>query len=159
MNTKPRTILILAGLFLAGAASGAFLALRLAPQGHGRAQERRPFMERNMERMDRALAFTPEQRPQVEAVMRATGEELAKLRRDSREVTFQRIRSMNAKIEAMLTPAQSAKFADYQKEQFERMRRHQVERDQRGRSRSGDAPPSPEDMPEPPDNAPPAPPR
>ena len=149
MNTKPRTLFILIGLFLAGAASGAFLALRLAHSGHDRSPEQRPFMERNCERMDRAIDFTSEQRPQVEALMRTTGDELAKLRRESRETTVQQIRSMNAKIEAMLTPGQRVKFEAFQKEQFERMRRHQLERDHRGHPRSGDAPP-PEDMREPP---------
>ena len=98
MNTKPRTILILVGLFLAGAASGAFLTLRLDPRGHDRSPERRPFMERNLERMDRAVVFTPEQRSQIEALLRSTGDELMKLRRESRQATYEQIRVVNAKI-------------------------------------------------------------
>ncbi|MBK8478810.1 MAG: hypothetical protein IPL39_21755 [Opitutaceae bacterium] len=157
MNTKLRTILILVGLFLAGAASGAFLTLRLAPTGRERVRERRPFVERNLERMDHALAFTPEQRPQIEALMRSTGDELAKLRRQSWRATAQQIRGMNAKIEALLTPEQRAKFATYQKEQFERLRRHQLERDQRARLRRNGEPPPDETAPEPPGDAPPPP--
>lgn len=159
MNTKLRTILILVGLFLAGAASGVFLTLRLAPTGRDRVRERRPFVERNLERMDHALAFTPEQRPQIEALVRSTGEELAKLRRQSWRATGQQIRGMNAKIEALLTPEQRVKFAAYQKEQSERLRRHQLERDQRARQRrSGEPPPPPDELPpEPPGDAPPPP--
>ena len=145
MNTKPGTILILTGLFLAGAASGAFLALRLAPEGRGSQQERRPFLERNLNHMEEVLAFTPEQRLQVEALMRATGEDLTKLRRESRRETVQQIRAMNARIDTLLTPEQRVKFAAFQKEQFERLQRRQAERDQRRRqARAGEPPPPPE---------------
>ena len=162
MNTKPRTLLILAGLFLAGVASGAFLTMRLAPGHHDRAPERRSFTERTLERMDRALVFTPEQRPQIEALLRTTGDELAKLRHESRRAALEQIRAVNTRIEALLTPEQRIKFRAFQKDQFERMRRHQVERNQReerGRPRNGDGPPPPPpgDTPEPPDDAPPPP--
>jgi Spy/CpxP family protein refolding chaperone len=146
MNSKPRTILILVGLFLAGAASGVFLALRLAPEERSRLHERRPYLERNLGRLDEALAFTPAQRAKVEEVVRATGEELAKLRRESRLATMQQIRAMNAQIEALLTPEQRVKFSAFQREQFERLRHRQTERDQRHRpAHPGEAPPLPPD--------------
>ena len=160
MKTKPRTILILAGLFLAGAASGALVALRMAPRGHDRLPDRRQFIERTLTRMDQAIAFTPVQRPQVEALMRSTGDELSKLRRESWRATALQIREMNKRIAALLTPEQQAKFATFQREQFERMRRHQLDRDPQGRPRrSGEMPPPPDEMPpEPPDEAAPSPP-
>lgn len=152
MNMKPRTVLILAGIFLTGAASGALLALRVARPDRGRPPERHQFMERNWDRLDRVLAFTPEQRPPVEALLHATGDELGKLRRESLRTGAEEICKMNAQIEALLTPAQKAKFQTFQREQAERMRRHQSEHEPRsGPRRSGESPPeSPREGPPPP---------
>ena len=136
MNTKPRTILILIGLFLAGAASGALLALRLS----GRPAERRPFAERNMERMDQVLGLTPEQKPQIEVILYDTSDELGKLRRTGAEL----IGKMNTQIEALLTAEQKMKFGVFQAEQAERLRRCSAEREQHGRTgREGKPPPPP----------------
>lgn len=148
MLTKPRTILFLAGIFLAGAVSGVFVA----PLVHGRDRGRLPpraFHERNMERLERTLELTPEQRTQVDLLLRETGDRLAKMRRESLREGFEQIRAMNVKIAALLTPEQRTKFEAFQREQLERINRHQAERDQRhGRNPADGPPPPPEEMPD-----------
>lgn len=142
MLTKPRTILVLLCIFLAGAVSGVFLAPLVHRPGHERRMPR-AFHERNMDRLEHALALEPAQRADIEALMRATGEELAALRRDSWRDSLQRIRAMNTKIAARLTPEQRVKFEAFQREQLERLLRRQSERDQRRGHGRGDLPPPP----------------
>lgn len=145
MNMKPRTLLVLIGIFLAGAVSGALLALRLGPPGHKPPAERRPFAERTMARLDEVLVLSPEQRPQVEAILRNTGDELSKMRRESWRLGAEAISKMNTQIAPLITPEQQPKFAAFLAEQEERMRRNQAERDKRGRlGREGQPPPPPQ---------------
>lgn len=139
MNTKPRTILILVGLFLAGAASGALVALRLC----GRPPQRLPFAERNMERLEHILGLTPEQRSKIEVIVRTTSDEMWKLR----HAGAAELGKMNAQIEVLLSPEQKTKFAVFQMEQAERMRRRMAGREQHGRPGSEGRPPPPPEGP------------
>ncbi|HLP06576.1 MAG TPA: hypothetical protein VK178_00315 [Opitutaceae bacterium] len=127
MNAKPRTILILVGIFLAGAASGMLLPWRVFPPPGSKHQGPRPKMVRILERIKEELELTPEQRPQVEAIIRESSEKLEGLRRESFKVGAAEIEAMNARIQALLTPAQREKFAELQREQRERMRRFERE--------------------------------
>ncbi|MFT3828655.1 MAG: hypothetical protein QM691_03015 [Opitutaceae bacterium] len=127
MNAKPRTILILVGIFLAGIASGVLLPWRVFPPPSARPQSPKPKFLRILERMEEKLDLTAEQRPQVEAIIREGSEKLEGLRRESFKVGAAEIEAMNAKIQALLTPAQREKFAEFQREQRERMRRFERE--------------------------------
>ena len=147
MLTKPRTILVLSGIFLAGAASGVFLAPLLHRSGGHDRRTMQAFHERNMERLERVLSLTPEQRAQVDKLMRDTGQELAKQRRESWVGSTRKIEELNAKIEAVLNPEQRKQFEVFRKQQQERFHRRMQERDQRlGPHRPGDAPPPPVGM-------------
>ena len=138
MLTKPRTILILVGIFLAGGVSGVFLAPLFHSHERTRSPLRHTFAERHMGRLEKVLELTPEQRAQVEVLVQRTGEEMAKLRRDSLRDGFQRMKALNDKIAALLTPEQRVKFENFQREQMERLRRNQLERDQRHSRRRGE---------------------
>ena len=135
MNAKPRAFLILIAIFVAGVATGLLVPWRVLSARHDRPQGPRPKMVRILERIDHALELTPEQRPEVEAIVRASSETLDRLRRESFKAGAAEIETMNAKIQALLTPEQREKFAELQREQRERVRR--FEREHSGPHRDG----------------------
>ena len=62
MNAKPRTILILLGIFLAGVATGLLLPWPGGQPGKRPEKGARLMMARMLERMDHDFALTPDQR-------------------------------------------------------------------------------------------------
>ncbi len=139
MITKARTVWILTGIFLAGLASG-FLLAPLVP-GRGPAPRTpRPFIDRTMERLEEKLSLAPEQRAKVVELLRESGVELGKIRRDSWLESMKAIQRLNEKIAALLTPEQRVQFDAFQSEQLERLRRRQMDREGRYGFR-GDGPP------------------
>ena len=146
MFTKPRTILVLTGIFVAGAVSGVFLAPVLRFRGH--APMHRPFQERGMERLEHALDLTTEQRSQVAELMRQTGLELEKQRREAWRGSAALIDDLNARIAAQLTPEQRVKFETYRNAQRERLHRRFGDRDPRRHHGPGSMP-SPGETPPP----------
>jgi len=152
-------VLCLAGIFAAGGATGAFVALRLE---HKAAHERAfgSFMVKQLGKMTEELALTSEQRTQVDEILHRCSEDLGTLRRDSITATSGKFREMNQKISALLTPEQAAKFEEMLQRQRERFRRFQAERAERRGDRDGPRdgsrpPPPPSDGA---DNPPPPPP-
>lgn len=158
MLTKPRTILVLVGIFLAGAVSGVFLAPLIRIHRPPAPHAPRPFLVRTMARLEEKLQLTGEQRKQVEVLAQQAGLELGKLRRESWQASVKAIQRLNEGIAAILTPEQRVQFEAYQREQHERLRKRQMDREGRYGFR-GDAPP-PGSGPHPagPGEAPPAPP-
>lgn len=151
MLTKPRTVLVLTGIFFAGAVTGVFLAPLV--RWHG---PRRPplqaFHERNMQRLEQVLDLNAEQRIAVDKLMRETAQELATQRRESWQANTRKLQEMNAKIEALLTPTQRRKFEVFRQEQLERLNRRMGERVPRrmqvpGGMRHEGMPPPPDRMP------------
>lgn len=124
------------GIFAAGGATGAFVALRLE---HKAAHERAfgSFMVKQLGKMTEELALTPGQRAQVDAILHRCSEDLGALRRDSITATSGKFREMNQKISALLTPEQAAKFEEMLQRQRERFRRFQAERAERRGDREG----------------------
>ena len=124
-------VLCLAGIFVAGGATGAFVALRVA---HHIAEERslmHTFVPRQFERLKKELNLTSEQQEKVDKILREGTEQISTLRRESIRAGAVRIREMNQKISAILTPEQQAKFEEFLKKQRERIRRFQAERGER----------------------------
>jgi hypothetical protein len=151
MLTKPRTVLVLTGIFFAGAVSGVFLA----PLVHWRGTRRPPqeaFHERIMQRLEHVLDLNAEQRVAVDKLMRETAQELATQRRDSWQANTRKLQEMNAKIEALLTPEQRKKFGVFRQEQLERLNRRMGERGPRRMQAPGDM--HPEGLLPPPDRMP-----
>ena len=137
MLTKPRTVLVLTGIFVAGAVSGVFLAPVLRFHAHAPMQPR-PFQERNMERLEQALELNSEQRTKVAELMRQTGLEFEKRRRAAWIDNTKLIDDLNAKISAVLTPEQRVKFEAFRKAQLERLFRRMDARDPRHRFGPGE---------------------
>lgn len=142
MLTKARSISILSGIFLAGMATGVFLAPFFHHRGPSQPAPPRPFIERTMDRLQQKLDLTPEQKVRIEALMRDSGVVLGKIRRDSWQESMKEINLLNEKIAALLTPAQRVQFTTFQQEQLERLRHRQMEREGRYGFR-GDGPPTP----------------
>ena len=118
MRPRMKGALLLLLAFLLGTAAGALgFGLYQARTGWGhppRDPERsRQFM---LKRLTRELDLRPEQQQQVEAILRETGQEFARLR----EEIGPRMRDIRGrireKIRAMLSPEQQAKFEALEKE-------------------------------------------
>lgn len=142
MNAKPRTILILLGIFLAGVATGLLLPWSGSQPGKRPEKGARLMMTRMLERMDHDFELTADQRNRIEAIVRDSTARLDALRQDAFKSGAAAILEMNTKIEALLTPEQRAKFVQMQREQVERMRRHQPGREPFGPRREGPPPPA-----------------
>lgn len=117
-------ILCLVGIFAAGGATGAFIALRFV-KSHGPVDR---VMLRQLDRMTSELDLTPEQHDQVEKILREGTKEMSALRMKAIRDGGAKIREMNQEISAILTPVQQAKFEELLKRQRERIRRFQQER-------------------------------
>jgi Spy/CpxP family protein refolding chaperone len=141
MNAKPRTILLLVGIFLVGVATGVLLPWRVVPGHEMHPKGSRFIMTRMLGQMDRDFQLTAEQRSKIEALLRESTESLDRMRKESFKNAAVAIFDMNAKVEALLTPEQREKFAKMQREQLERMRRFGP--DPFGRNREGMPPPPP----------------
>jgi len=139
MNRKLKIILCLAGIFAAGAAAGAFVALRVVRTMGNEKTMMANFVPRQMARLSEELELNPEQAEEVNKILQQGAVEIGALRRESLTATSGKVREMNAKIAALLTPGQTVKFEEFMNRQRERMRRFQMDRPD-GRRGSGDGP-------------------
>jgi len=112
MTVRVKGALFLLLAFLLGGATGAFgLGLYQARTGWWR-QPRDParFQQHLVSRLTRRLELRPEQRQQVEAILRETGQEFARLR----EEIGPRVRAIREgnreRIRVVLDPGQQEKF-------------------------------------------------
>jgi hypothetical protein len=137
MNMKTKTILLLIGLFAAGVACG----ILLAPVVHHRQRpEGRVFQERYLARLDDVLELTKSQRERIQVLMKATGDQMAEMRRQQWHAHELQVRSLNAQIASVLDSDQRIRFAKFEREQRERFERR----------RQRVKPPRPDDPPPPP---------
>ncbi len=152
MITKPRTVLVLVGIFIAGLASGVFLAPAVGPLFRPKAKmpvPRPSFAERNMGRLEEVLSLTPEQRVKIEALMRQAGDELAKNRRESWRVAGEHLRRLNEQIAELLSAEQRVKFEEFKREQEEKIRQRTADPEPRGPKHGGYPPHRPPPPPSP----------
>ncbi len=130
MRPRVKGALLLLLVFLLGAGAGALglgvYQVRTGGWGPPRGGRFQEFMLR---RLTSELELRPEQRPQVEAILRETGEEFARLREEIRP-RFREIQARSrGRIKAVLDAGQQAKF-DAMADEWER-------RAERWRGRSG----------------------
>jgi hypothetical protein len=113
MNPRMKGALLLLFAFALGATTGALgLGLYQARTGWWGGARRDParFQQFMLRRLTRELDLRAEQQKQVEAILRESGEEFARLRQEIRP-QFQQIRERSRdRIRALLDPAQQAKF-------------------------------------------------
>jgi Spy/CpxP family protein refolding chaperone len=154
MTDKPwKLVLLLTGIFLAGAVAGGFVTLevgknmlrkRMAPDNWGPAR---------LKTLEKELALTPEQIDRLKPIVRRDVDELNRLRQQGFQETRRILERMENDIAAILTPEQKAKFEKFNEERRERARRmfeqHRRERTEKGERRTpppanaGDGPPPP----------------
>ena len=117
-RTKIWFALFVLAIFGFGLATGLVLGRRMGPPPRDGAPGlvRGPFAppgpprERLVERLDRALRLTDEQRGQVEAIFDARGHRLAEVQREVAARAEAEQRALQAEIRAVLTPEQQERF-------------------------------------------------
>ena len=138
MKRKVLIILYLAGIFAAGGATGAFVALRVAKNIATEKAKTDSFVLRQYKKITRELELAPEQCEQVNKILRETAAEIEALRKESFRESGVELRKMNQRIAALLTPEQNVKFEEMLKQQRERIRQFHAERASRMEERRGD---------------------
>jgi len=136
-----KLILLLVGIFAAGAVAGGFVTLQyVQSKVRERGMPERWGPER-LRSLDKRLGLTDAQKKQLEPIIRRDTEELGKLRQSGFAEARRILQRMDADIAAVLTPEQRVKFEQFNAEVRERMRRAN-ERRERGEKREG-RPPGP----------------
>jgi len=144
MKRKALIVLCLAGIFAAGGAIGAVVALRVAKDMAIEKAKPNSFVIRHYKKMTKELELGPEQCETVNKILRETGSDIDALRKESFRESGAKLREMNVRISALLTPEQNVKFEEMLRQQRERIRKFQAERNGRGDGhRDGPPPPTP----------------
>lgn len=131
MNKTWKVVLTFACIFVAGAVAGGFTYARFAPSLIGNRVRSEQFELFQMKRLTQALSLTEAQAAKIKPVVRATGDELQRIRRDTTS-TFQR---MEAGILQELTTEQRAQYEEMQRRYRERVRPSSSQNRDRDRDR------------------------
>jgi Spy/CpxP family protein refolding chaperone len=103
------------GLFVVGVLTGGF-SVQLFHDFHGQDGERRAVRNghpaRFMERLERDLELTPEQRTELEQILHDAFLEGEAMRREFLPKVHEHMNATREKIHSVLTPEQRAKFAE-----------------------------------------------
>ncbi|MDR1789630.1 MAG: hypothetical protein LBR12_04725 [Opitutaceae bacterium] len=108
MNRKTKVILALAAIFAAGAVTGGFGSLALLEKRQIRRISSEQIAPRQIERLQRRLQLTPEQRQKIQPIILKHSAELAKARANAHRASAAIIERMETSVAAELTPAQVA---------------------------------------------------
>lgn len=136
---KPwKLVLLLAGIFVAGAVTGSFVTLSVVKkvtQNRGAPEQ---WVSARLKMIAQRLELTPEQIAILAPVMKRNSEDLSQLRQDSMRDTRRLIERMEKDIAAVLTPEQKVKFVELNRQMNERARRVMEQRRKEGRDRRPD---------------------
>jgi hypothetical protein len=111
-----KIIASLAGLFLLGAVSGAFVTLRVAQRHPSTPAMEDKWVHRTLRDYEERLHLTPEQVTKLRPFFKQTGLELRQLRATTVTNLHATIRRMNEQISTELTPDQRQLFTEILKE-------------------------------------------
>ena len=131
MNRSLKISLIFTGVFLCGAVVGGVATHRFFRSGPppGRAGNAEDtFPTRIVRRLNADLGLTAEQRALIEPIVKKTGEELRRLRKESTQQTSIVYEEMNTRLAEHLTPEQRERFAELRAAQRQRMKSFMDER-------------------------------
>ena len=132
MAAKPwKLILLLAGIFIAGGVTGAFVMLRVGREMLMRRAQPEQWAPQQLKRLAERLDLKPEQVELLRPIVRRDMEELGRLRQSSLRETRGIFERMERDISQQLTPEQRVKFDQLNKETRERARRFMLERPNR----------------------------
>ncbi len=121
MNRPWKVILAFAGVFLAGAIFGGALVPRW--WRFDRVQNRAPFTERMMQRLEDELHLTDAQKEKILPIVNRMAEETQRMRREGAQTYRAVMDGYNAEIALELTPEQRAKLEEMRAKFRERMER------------------------------------
>jgi uncharacterized membrane protein len=163
MNKPWKMVLVLAGIFLAGGVTGAFVFMRFGHQWMARRPGPEQWAPNHLKRLVERLELKPEQAELIRPIVRRNMDELNRVRTESMAETRSIFQRMEQEISAQLTPEQRAKFEQMNKEFRERAKRFMPDRQNRpagpGGPRPEQEPPAgepgkPSDGPPPPEKPP-----
>jgi len=120
MNKPWKLVLLLAGIFLAGGVTGAFVMLRVGREMLARRPGPEQWAPIHLKHLAERLDLTPEQQDQLRPIVRRNMEELNRLRTYSMAETKSAFERMEREIAEKLTPDQKTKLEQMNKEFRER---------------------------------------
>ncbi len=123
MNKPWKLILLLAGIFIAGGVTGAFVMMRVGREMAARRPMPEQWAPQHMKRLMERLDLKPEQMEQIRPIVRRNMEQLNRLRTYSMAETKSSLEQMQREISEKLTPEQRAKFEQMNKDMRERVRK------------------------------------
>ena len=134
--TKPwQFIVVLMGIFAAGAATGGFATFRYVKEKALNRPVPEEWTPRALKSLDERLNLTPEQREQIRPLVRNHMEQVNRLRNSSMAETRLIIEEMHREVSSRLTPEQRAKYAQMNRELREaRQKRDKAEREKRDKA-------------------------
>jgi Spy/CpxP family protein refolding chaperone len=155
MDRPWKLVLLLAGIFAAGAVTGGFVTVRFGRQ----MMRDRPRFDQwgpnRIKMLAERLDLTPDQVEKLRPIMRRDGDDLTRIRSTSISDTRRILERMEHDIAEVLTPEQRTKFEQMNREQHERMQRIMKERGPGGGQRHGPDEPPPGPPPDKPADKPP----
>ncbi|MFZ5493923.1 MAG: hypothetical protein ACOZE5_01115 [Verrucomicrobiota bacterium] len=123
MNRPWKLVLLLAGIFLAGGVTGAFLTVQLGRNWIKQRAAPEQWAPLHLRQLARRLELRPEQMEQLRPIIRRNMEELGRLRTECVKETRVVVERMEREIAARLSPEQRAKFDQYNREKRERLQK------------------------------------
>ncbi len=142
MNGSPlKLILLLVGIFLAGAVAGGFVTVEYVQAKLRERGQPEQWGPARLKLLEKRLELTEEQKEKLKPIIKRDVEELNKLRQSGFNETRRILQRMEADIAAVLTPEQKVKFDKVNEEMRERIRKQWEQR--RGERRDGRPPGAP----------------
>jgi Spy/CpxP family protein refolding chaperone len=155
MNKPWKLVLLLVGIFIAGAVAGGFVAGRIARH---MAQRRMPpdqWGQSRLKMLSEHLSLTPDQQTKLQPILQRDMDDLARIRNSSMSESRKIFERMEQDISALLTPEQKQKFDEMNRERHDRFQRMMHERGPGGPRRPhGEEPDGPPPPPPPPKDSP-----
>ncbi len=155
MNKPWHVWLVLTGIYVFGGVCGGLVGFQIARKAYRHQRPPGEWVKRRIDRIDRELNLTPEQRAHIEPIVKRHIEELTDAWRQSMTGSRENVERMEKEISAELTPEQRVRLNQFMQERRERFRKFMQERGLRGGHGPAGAPPDGERPPLPPANPPP----
>ncbi len=141
MTAKPwKIIVLLAGIFIAGGVTGAFVMLRVGREMVIRRNKPDQLAPQQLKRLIERLDLKPDQVELLRPIVRRNMDEIGRLRSYSIQETRTIYERMEREISEQLTPEQRTKFEQLNKEMHERARKFMPDGPNRGFGPGGPRP-------------------
>lgn len=131
MNKPWKLVLLLLGIYIAGGATGALVMARIGREMGLRRPGPEQWAPMQLKRLAERLDLSPEQKEQLQPIVRRNMDELRKLRVSALTETKAVFERMEREIADRLTPEQRAEFEQMNKEFRERVKRFMQDRPNR----------------------------